>query len=67
VNHAQKAALAATFLLLTSLAARAQDFSQTQTAPAPTTPLIQQANDALAANDLPTALRLLTALNAQTH
>ncbi|MGD0799456.1 MAG: tetratricopeptide repeat protein [Acidobacteriaceae bacterium] len=66
MNHAQKAALAATFLLLTSLAARAQDFSQTQTAPAPTTPLIQQANDALAANDLPTALRLLTALNAQT-
>jgi tetratricopeptide (TPR) repeat protein len=66
VNHPQKIARTAAFLLLTPLAVNAQDFSQTQTAPAAATPLIEQANDALAANDLSTALRLLTALNTQS-
>lgn len=66
MNHPQKIARTAALFLLTPLTLSAQDFSQTQTAPAPTTRLIQQANDALAAHDLPTALRLLTALNTQT-
>ena len=57
-----------TLLLATALPAMllAQDFSQTQTKPSPTAPLIQQANDALAAADLATAFRLLTTLNTQT-
>ncbi len=44
----------------------AQDFSHPNTQAAPQTALIQQANDALAAADYPAALKILTALNAQT-
>jgi len=44
----------------------AQDFSQPDTRPAPSAPLILQANDALAAGDYPTALKILTNLNTQT-
>ncbi len=42
----------------------AQDFSDT--APAPQAPLIQKANDALAAGDFHAALDILTSLNTQT-
>jgi tetratricopeptide (TPR) repeat protein len=72
VDHPQQtrptAATLLTLLLTTALPATllAQDFSQTQTKPSPTAPLIQQANDALAADDLSTALKLLTTLNTQT-
>jgi Tfp pilus assembly protein PilF len=51
---------------LCSTVAAAQDFSQPETQPAPNAALIQQANDALAAGDLPTALKLLTTLNTRT-
>jgi len=44
----------------------AQDFSHPDTEPAPQTALIQQANDALSAGDLPAALKILTSLNSQT-
>jgi Tfp pilus assembly protein PilF len=44
----------------------AQDFSQPESKPAPSTTLIQQANDALTAGDFPAALKLLTNLNSQT-
>jgi Tfp pilus assembly protein PilF len=44
----------------------AQDFSGTQTRPAPETALIEKANDALGAGDFAGALKMLTALNAQT-
>ena len=50
--------------LLASL--NAQDFSQPETKPDPSAALIQQANDALAAGDFPTALKFLTTLNTQT-
>jgi cytochrome c-type biogenesis protein CcmH/NrfG len=55
-------------LALTTLPAAscAQDFSQTQTRPAPQAALIDQANDALSRADYPAALKLLTALNTQT-
>jgi thioredoxin-like negative regulator of GroEL len=59
--------LAAFFLLLPicgpSLAA--QDFSHDSAQTAPQTPLIQQANDALASGDYAGALKLLSTLNAQ--
>jgi tetratricopeptide (TPR) repeat protein len=44
----------------------AQDFSHPDAAPDPSAPLIQQANDALAASDFPTALKILTNLNIQS-
>ena len=44
----------------------AQDFSHPDTQPAPSAPLIQQANDALAAGDYPAALKILASLNTQT-
>lgn len=57
-------------VLLLAPQLRAQDFSQnphpSQPATAANAALIQQANDALAAGDFPTALRILTNLNAQT-
>jgi Flp pilus assembly protein TadD len=58
----------ATLTLLTAsfLASPAQDFSQPDSKPDPTAPLIQQANDLLAAGDYPAALKVLTTLNAQT-
>lgn len=43
----------------------AQDFSHLSTQPAPQTPLIQQANDALASGDYAGAFKILTTLNAQ--
>lgn len=46
-------------------ALRAQDFSHTDTRPAPQTALIQKANDALASGDYAGALQILTSLNAQ--
>jgi Tfp pilus assembly protein PilF len=52
-------------LPLLTLYLPAQDFSHPDTRPAPETSLIQQANDALAAGDLPAALKILTALNTQ--
>src|ERR1019366_4837573 len=61
--------LAATCLLAALLAApalAAQDFSHPDSGPAPQTPLIQQANAALAASDFPAALKILTGLNSQT-
>ncbi|HWB32091.1 MAG TPA: tetratricopeptide repeat protein [Acidobacteriaceae bacterium] len=51
--------------LLTPLPLRAQDFSHPDTRPAPQTPLIQQANNDLAAGDYPAALKILTSLNTQ--
>ena len=63
---------AAAFLLAVALgillasALHAQDFSHPDTQPAPQAALIQQANDALAASDFPTALKILTNLNTQT-
>jgi predicted Zn-dependent protease len=58
----------ATLTLLTAsfLAAPAQNFSQPDSKPDPTAPLIQQANDLLAAGDYPAALKVLITLNAQT-
>jgi predicted Zn-dependent protease len=47
------------------LVAQAQDFSQPDSKPDPTAPLIQQANDLLAAGNYPAALKILTTLNAQ--
>jgi Flp pilus assembly protein TadD len=44
----------------------AQDFSHPDAAPDSRVPLIQQANDALAASDFPTALKILTNLNTQS-
>ncbi len=44
----------------------AQDFSHPDTQPDPRAPLIQQANDALAAGDFPAALKILTSLNTQS-
>jgi Flp pilus assembly protein TadD len=44
----------------------AQDFSHSDTQPAPQTALIQQANDALAAGDFSAALNILSKLNTQT-
>ena len=63
----QPAHIAVTFLLAAALSAalHAQDFSQTQTKPAPQTTLIDQANNALSKADYSTALNLLTDLNAQ--
>jgi Tfp pilus assembly protein PilF len=57
--------LLAAFLTV-SAAACAQDFSHTETTPAPQTALIDQANDALARADYSAALKLLISLNAQT-
>jgi Tfp pilus assembly protein PilF len=62
VPHLSKLAL---LLLLIPATLSAQDFSQTQTRPAPQTALINQSNDALAKADYPAALKLLTDLNAQ--
>jgi Tfp pilus assembly protein PilF len=44
----------------------AQDFSHPDTQSDPRAPLIQQANDALAAGDFPAALKILTNLNTQS-
>ena len=44
----------------------AQDLSHPDTPPTPSSALIQQANDALAAGNLPAALKILTDLNTQT-
>jgi Tfp pilus assembly protein PilF len=58
----------AAFLSLLPVCARslpAQDFSHESAQPAPQTPLIQQANDALASGDYSGALKLLSSLNAQ--
>jgi Flp pilus assembly protein TadD len=62
------AAFQAIALVLAILPAvsRAQDFSHTETAPAPQTALIDQANDALSRADYTAALKLLTTLNTQT-
>ncbi len=49
-----------------ALAAHAQDFSHPEAKPDPSAALVQQANDALAAGDLPAALKILTSLNTQT-
>jgi Tfp pilus assembly protein PilF len=49
-----------------TLSAAAQDFSHSDTHPDPSAALVQQANDALAAGDLPAALKILTNLNTQT-
>jgi predicted Zn-dependent protease len=62
---------AATLLLAVALVAAApalpaQDFNHPDTQPAPSAALVQQVNDALAAGDFPTALKLLTSLNTQT-
>ena len=57
---------AACLLSLLTMAAVAQDFSSPQAKPDPSAALVQQANDALTAGDLPTALKLLTSLNKQT-
>jgi len=59
---------AATLLaaLLFAASLPAQDFSHPDTEPAPQTAEIQQANKALAASDFPSALKILTALNAKT-
>ena len=51
---------------LLTLPAPAQDFSHPDTEPAPIAALVQKANDALAAGDLPAALKILTDLNTQT-
>jgi len=51
--------------LALACASHAQDFSHPETRPAPQTPLIQQANDALSSGDYAAALRILTTLNAQ--
>ena len=56
--------LAALLLLATVLPA--QDFSHPDAEPAPNATLIQKANDALAAGDLPTAFKVLTDLNSKT-
>jgi Tfp pilus assembly protein PilF len=66
-RHTRQAVRIAAVLLLPLLVPtlRAQDFSQTQTKPAPQTALVEQANDALAKADYPTALKLLTDLNTQ--
>ena len=53
------------FILLAVRNLGAQDFSHPDTRPAPQTPLIQQANDALASGDYAGALKILAALNAQ--
>jgi tetratricopeptide (TPR) repeat protein len=64
VSHNRHAVrIAAIFFLAPALLA--QDFSHTQTKPAPQTALIDQANDALAKADYATALKLLTDLNTQ--
>ena len=55
--------LLATLLVVPALAA--QDFSHTDSETAPQVALIQQANDALAASDFATALKILTGLNSQ--
>ncbi len=51
--------------LLVTPALAAQDFSHPDSEPAPEAALIQQANDALAASDFPTALKILTGVNTQ--
>jgi Tfp pilus assembly protein PilF len=56
------ACIAAAFL---ALPAPAQDFSHPDTQPDPSAPLVQQANDALAAGDFPAALKILTNLNTK--
>ena len=53
-------------ILLHPVTLPAQDFSHPDTRPAPQAALIQQANDAIAARDFPSALKILTTLNAQT-
>jgi predicted Zn-dependent protease len=53
-----------TVLLLAPVIA-AQDFSQPDSEPAPQAALIKQANDALAASDFSSALKILTGLNTQ--
>ncbi|MDP9051437.1 MAG: tetratricopeptide repeat protein [Acidobacteriota bacterium] len=49
-----------------TLSLPAQDFSHPDTPPDPSAALVQQANDALAAGDLPSALKILINLNAKT-
>ena len=51
--------------LLVTPALAAQDFSHPDSEPAPEAALIQQANDALAASDFATALKILTGLKTQ--
>jgi len=53
-------------LVLLTAALPAQDFSQSETKPDPSAPLIQQANKELAGGDYPAAFKLLTTLNAQS-
>ena len=52
--------------ILTPATLRAQDFSHPDTEEAPEAALIQKANNALGAGDLPSALKLLTSLNDKT-
>jgi predicted Zn-dependent protease len=64
---ARRAAVVAALLVGTfAVTLAAQDFSHPDTQLAPQTSLIQQANDALAAGEFSTALKILTSLNAQT-
>jgi tetratricopeptide (TPR) repeat protein len=58
--------LAVALGILLASALHAQDFSHPDTRPDPLATPIQQANDALAASDFPTALKILTNLNTQT-
>lgn len=62
----RRIALVLAFSLSAASALAAQDFSHPDTQPDPKAALIQQANDALAAGDLPAALKILTALNTQS-
>ena len=57
---------AAFSLILASSLVFAQDFSQPDTEPSPQAPLIQKANEALAAGDYQTAVKILTNLKSQT-
>jgi len=67
--HPARTLLLSTALLLAlsllAPALPAQDFSHPDTQPAPQTPVIQKANDALASGDFSTALKILTSLNTQ--
>ena len=65
-NPAAALLLAVTLALVGTSALPAQDFSHPDAQPAPLAAPIQQANDALAASDFPTALKILTSLNTQT-
>src|SRR6185437_9758696 len=66
ISAALRTIVAACFFAALTLVAPAQDFSHPDGKPDPSAALVQQANDALAAGDLPAALKILTSLNTQT-